>query len=295
MLCASDGLVPDEPKRIGRVTRHDHGGCRATFHFFNLQEPSMRYTPRWTPRLIFAALAALAAVAAAPAHADLAASCAAMTTAEPCFTYTGDVFRHGRSTYATDLVAGTPVTFTLEYNPTQVTDFGLKMLTDADGNAIDVHPLGVTIANGAFVDYEITAGSHTWSYSADGENPNPPNPNGVDPHPLVAFDGTPNPYILGIESDITNSESLELTSQPGDVLLDYLSDVVTILDPDGHLVALIDTSLDGNIQAARAEDLAAAQVPEPSSWALLMLGGVALCVVSRVRSTRGRMPIGRFA
>jgi hypothetical protein len=170
-----------------------------------------------------------------------------------------------------------------------MTDFGVKPLQDGDGNPILVHPFGVTVANGALVDYEITAASHTWTLAED-QYQGYVNANDIGPYPFVAFDGTPT-KLLGVEADAINDESLELLSAPGDFLLDYNSNETTILDADGHLVALVDTSLDGNIQAARAEDLAAAQVPEPSSWALLMLGVIALWMVSRLMATGSRTPM----
>lgn len=252
----------------------------------------MHFTSRWNSRPTLFALAALATVAAAPAHADLASSCLAMATAEPCVIYTGDVFRHGKSPEAPYLTAGSVVTFTLEYDPSQLTDFGVKMLMDNDGNSIDVHPFGVTAASGALLDYEISAGTYTWTLSEDVKLGTTTTVNGgIGPFPFVAFDGTPTKF-LGIEADAINAEGLEFTSQPGDDLLDGISDVGTILDANGHLVALVDTSLDGNIQAARAEDLAVAQVPEPSSWALMLLGGLAMTLawrkVGRVESRRKR-------
>lgn len=235
------------------------------------------------------ALAALLFTSAIPAH-------AAYTTID----YTGYVSRiyvPGSGTEA-DIVVNAPVLFSITVDLARTVSFGTFTLPNgATGAPMVVHSVGVSLYQDSLASYTITLGSHTWTQADETiDDTGYFTPSGVGPNPLLAYDGSPS-QLIGLSSDAINAEGLDLYSDPADYFLqDARYPVYGGSTGDGVQFAVaFDAPLNDQILALRAAALTAGQVPEPSSQALLLLGGIALWRVSRRRVTPACVPIGQFA
>ena len=234
-------------------------------------------------------LAALLATGAVPAH-------AAYTTLD----YTGFVSRiyvPGAGSEA-DIVLNAPVLFSVTVDLSRFVTFGtFRLPNGATGAPMVVHPAGISLYNDPAATFSITLGSHTWTQADYQYDSGYVTPSGIGPNPFLAYDGSPS-QLIGLSTDVLNNEGIEFDSDPADYFLQYQSHPIYGGDPNGvqfavdYYTAMQDPTglvTSDEILALRAAALAAGQVPEPSSWALLLLGGVALWTGSRRKrdSTRG--------
>lgn len=198
------------------------------------------------------------------------------------------------------ITLGIPVLFTYTFDPSELITFQKSNFTDVNGNREVLHPGAVTFFNDPNADYTITVGDpsaplFTFSLATDtypkpGQSRRYPdgyyNANGIGPFPFVAYDGSPRQEV-GLEVDAMDGDT-EFFSGPGDALLGYDDYAAYLFPANSDYYFGVATSFDATIATIRAQALAAGQVPEPSSWALLLLGAVGLWTMSRRRVYSGR-------
>ncbi len=227
-------------------------------------------------RLASPTLAALFACMAVPVH-------AASTT----FEYTGVVGKlYGTSgpSDPTDVTVGTPVTFSVTYDPSQVTAFGSLTLPNGVTGAPETLEPALASLYKPQASYTITVspadGSAYTFKLADDAYDGYFTPTGIGPYPALAFNGT---QIIGLESDAYVGD-LEFYSDPAELLLQNARHAAYVYstDPNSDYAFAVDTSLDAEIATIRDQALAAAQVPEPATIALLF-GGLAVATRSRYK------------
>lgn len=240
-------------------------------------------------RLASLTLAALFACVAVPGH-------AASTT----FEYTGVVGKlYGTSgpSDPTDVTVGTPVTFSVTYDPSQVTAFGsLTLPNGMTGAPEKLEPVLASLYNQPQASYTITVSptdGSTYTFTlADDAYDGYSTPSGIGPYPALAFNGT---QIIGLESDAYVGD-LEFYSDPAELLLQNARHAAYVYstDPNSDYAFAVDTSLDAEIATIRDQALAAAQVPEPATIALLF-GGLAVATRSRHKRRPDSARVGQPA
>ena len=258
-------------------------------------------------RLQALALAALLTASAIPAHAAYVTQSFTGTVA--AIYDSNDNLLPGIPVGAdvSGITLGIPVLFTYTFDPSRLITFQKSNFTDANGNREVLNPGAVTFFNDPNANYTITVGDpsaplFTFSLATDtypkpGQSKRFPNgyinANGIGPFPFVAYDGRPR-QLIGLESDAMDGDA-EFFSGPGDAELGYDDYAAYLYPANSDYYFGVATSLDATIAANRVQGLALGQVPEPSSWALLLLGGIALLKVSRGKVSPRRMPIVQFA